>query len=220
MKSRGIPGGHLLLYLLPLLAVTLSPEILDRIAVTVGDRVITELQIVREVRVAAFLNGEKPDTSSASRRAAAERLVKQELMRREMQSTHYPLPGQSEAEPLEKQIVDEYGGEDKYLAALQASGLTRDDIRQQLWWQLTTLRFIEYRFRPAVHIPRADIESYYQEEVDKWKAQGQTNIPTLEQSHDSIEQILTDERVDRALDSWLTEEQKRADVRYLEDAFQ
>ena len=39
-------------------------EILDRIAIAVGDRVITERQIVHEIRVAAFLNRETPEISS------------------------------------------------------------------------------------------------------------------------------------------------------------
>jgi len=204
---------------LALLAVTRA-EIIDRIAITIGDHVITEQQIVHGIRVAAFLNREPPDISAASKHAAAERLIKQELIRREMESTHYPLPEKSEAEPLEKQVIDLYGGEAPYTAALASSHLARDDIRDQLWWQLTTLRFIDFRFKPAIHIPEADIAAYYEQEVAKWKAQGQKDIPALEQSHDSIEEILADQRVDQALDSWLDEARKHANVRYREDAFQ
>ena len=35
--------------------------IIDRVAVSVGNRVITESDIVREIRVTAFLNGAEPD---------------------------------------------------------------------------------------------------------------------------------------------------------------
>ena len=113
-----------------------------------------------------------------------------------MESTHYPLPEKTEADPLETQVIEQYGGEAKYTAALKSAELTRDDIREQLWWQLTTLRFIDYRFRPAVHVPDAAIASYYEGQVEKWKSQGQKDIPSLDQSRDSIERILTDERVD------------------------
>jgi hypothetical protein len=201
----------------------LSPapaEILDRIAVTIGDRVITEQRIVQEIRVAAFLNREKPDTSAAARREAAEHLIKQDLIRREMEATRYPLPEKGEADPLEKQIVDQYGGEPAYTAALATYQLTREEVREQLWWQLTTLRFIDYRFKPAVHVPEGAVESYYQEQVEKWKAQGRKDIPTLEDSRDSIEQILTAERVDRQLDSWLGEARKQLNIRYREEAFE
>jgi hypothetical protein len=216
---RGGASGFACVFI-AVLASLAPAEILDRVAVTVGDRVITQQQIVHEIRVAAFLNRETPNISAASKRTAADHLVKQDLIRSEMQSTHYPLPDKSESGPLETQVIDQYAGEAKYLAALEASGLTRDDILEQLWWQLTTLRFIDYRFKPAVHIPQADISSYYQAQVEKWKAQGQKDIPTLEQSRDSIEEILTDERVDQALDSWMAEARKRVNVRYVEDAFQ
>ena len=203
-----------------LLACALRAEIIDRIAITIGDHVITARQIAHEIRIAAFLNRETPDISAASKHAAADRLIKQELVRREMGSTHYPLPEKSEAGPLEKQVIDLYGGEAPYTAALASSHLTRGDILDQLWWQLTTLRFIDFRFKPAVHIPEADIAAYYEQEVDKWKAQGQKNIPSLEQSHDSIEETLADQRVDQALDSWLDEARKHANVKYRDEAFQ
>ncbi len=211
---------HLAALVALLFLASASAEIVDRIAVTIDDRVVTEQQIVHEVRVAAFLNREKPDISPAAKRDAAERLIKQELIRREMEATHYPLPEKSEADALEKQIVDQYGGEAAYVAALATCALTRGEIREQLWWQLTTLRFIDYRFKPAVHVPDGAVESYYREQVEKWKAQGQKDIPSLEQSRDSIEQILTAQRVDQALDSWLAEARKRTNVRYREEAFQ
>lgn len=219
-RSQHTGACHFACVIAILLAPAAPAEILDRIAIAVGDRVITERQIVHEIRVAAFLNRETPEVSAATKRAAAERLIKQELIRREMESTHYPLPEKTEADPLETQVIEQYGGEAKYTAALKSAELTRDDIREQLWWQLTTLRFIDYRFRPAVHVPDAAIASYYEGQVEKWKSQGQKDIPSLDQSRDSIERILTDERVDRALDSWLAEARKQSNVRYVEDAFQ
>jgi len=203
-----------------LLASSAPAEIVDRIAVTIGDRVVTEQQIVHEIRVAAFLNREKPDVSAAAKRDAAERLIKQELIRRDMESVHYPMPEKSEADPLEKQIVEQYGGEATYSAALGTYALTREEVREQLWWQLTTLRFIDYRFKPAVQVPDAAVESYYREQVEKWKAKGQKDIPSFEQSRDSIEQILTAARVDQALDSWLGEARKQLNIRYRKDAFE
>jgi len=215
MSWRG--AGMLIVFVL---ATPAPAEILDRIAVTVGDRVITEQQIVHEIRVAAFLNREKPNTSTEAKRAAAEQLIKQDLIRREMEATHYPLPEKSEADPLEKQIADQYAGDSAYNTALGAYDLTRDEIHEQLWWQLTTLRFIDYRFKPAVHVADTAVESYYHEQLKKWQAEGQTNIPSLEDSRDSIEQILSAQGVDQALDAWLGEARKQLDIRYRKDAFE
>lgn len=203
-----------------LLTVPSSAEIIDRIAVTIGDRVVTEQQIVHEIRVAAFLNRQTPDISACAKRDAAERLVKQELIRREMESIRYPLPDKSEADALEKQIVEQYGGEAGYTAALGTYSLTREEVRAQLWWQLTTLRFIDFRFKPAVHVPDSAVETYYREQVEKWKAAGQKDIPSLEESRESIEQILTAQQVDQALDSWLGEARKQLNIRFRKDAFE
>ena len=206
--------------LIGVLALVCPAEILDRIAVTVGDHVITEQQIVKEIRLAAFLNRAQPDLSVASKQAAAEQLIRQDLVRREMESTHYPLPEKSDADPLEKQIIDQYGGESTYTTALATYGLTRSEVHEQLWWQLATLRFIDYRFKPAVHVPAVAIESYYKEQVAKWTAEGQKNIPTLEDSRDSIEQILAAQRVDEALDAWLADTRKQLTIRYRKEAFE
>jgi hypothetical protein len=219
--GRAMPCLNRPLFFLAILLISAAPaEIIDRIAVTIGDRVITEQQLIHEIRIAAFLNRNTPDLSAAAKRAAAERLIKQELIRREMESTHYPMPEKGEADPLEQQIVGQYGGEAKYVAGLQEYELTRDDVHEELWWQLTTLRFIDYRFKPAVNVPRAAIESYYNQQVGKWKAQGQREIPSLADSHDSIERILTAEQVDHALDAWLGEARKQLNVSYRKDAFE
>lgn len=197
-----------------------SAEIIDRIAITIGDRVVTERQITDEIRVAAFLNRTTPDLSPAAKQTAAQQLIRQELIRREMESTHYPLPDKSEALPIEKQVIDQFGGEQAYASALASYSLTSGQVRQQLWWQLTTLRFIEYRFKPAVHIPEAAVERYYQDQVEKWKAAGQKDIPSLDDSRESIEQILTAERVDRTLDAWLDESRKQVSVTLRKEAFE
>ncbi len=204
-----------------LTCLSLSAEILDRIAVVVGDRIITEQQVLEEIRIAAFLGQQKPDFGVDARRDAAERLIRQTLIRREMDASHYPRPDMSEIDPLEKQIMAQYGGgEQAYDAALERSGVTRNEIRDQLLWQLTTLRFIDFRFRPAVHVPNAAVEAYYNQQVEKWKAAGEKNIPSLEDSRDKIEAILTSQRVDQALDVWLAEARKQVNIIYREGAFQ
>src|SRR5512140_1348804 len=78
-------------------------EIIDRIAVTVGKQVITVSQIETEVRVTAFLSGQKPLVTDALRRDAAARLVDQMLIRREVELTRFPVPNADEAKPLLEQ---------------------------------------------------------------------------------------------------------------------
>ena len=78
-----------------LLAPGLGPlcaDIIDRIAITVGNQVITESQIDEELRITAFLNRDKLDVSDDARKQAANRLIDQALVKREMELSHYPFP--------------------------------------------------------------------------------------------------------------------------------
>src|SRR5689334_4252433 len=83
-------------------------DIIDRIAVSVGNRVITASDLDREIRVTAFLNGAKPDFSAANKRATAERMVEQKLIQRELENSRYPVPARTEVEPELEQFKKKY----------------------------------------------------------------------------------------------------------------
>src|ERR1700689_5153064 len=80
------------------MAATARADLIDRIAVSVGSRVITETDLDRELRITALLNNEKPDLSPASKRRTAERMVDQTLVRNEMQESRYPPPSAADTE--------------------------------------------------------------------------------------------------------------------------
>jgi len=64
-------------------------EIIDRIAVTVDARVITQSELLRQICLVAFQNGEKPDYSKEHKREIAGKLVEQILIRREIEQSRY-----------------------------------------------------------------------------------------------------------------------------------
>ncbi len=195
-------------------------EIIDRIAVSVGNQVITESQIVDEIRITAFLNNNAPDLSQAGKKAAAERLIEQTLVRREMDLGHFPLPDLSEADPLEHELQTKYGSPADFDGALAKAGVAEPNLKQHLWWQVTLLRFIDYRFRPAVQIQDAAIKDYYDKQRAEWEKQGVKPIPSLEDSRTDIEKILTEQRVDRAMDRWLGDSRTRVEILFRKEAFQ
>jgi hypothetical protein len=197
------------------IAFALHAEILDRIAISAGKQVITESQIIEEIRVTAFLNNQPITIDPAEKRKAGERLLEQTLMRRDMEFTHYPLPALSDADEPLQQILAEHSPED-----LPKYGITQDELKEHLWWQLTMLRFIDYRFRPAVQISDAEIRDYYAKQQAEWVQQGLAKIPTLEESRADIEKILTEQRVDQAVDRWLGDARTRLNILYHDEAFQ
>src|SRR5690349_17240536 len=114
--------------------------VIDRIAIVVGNTVITESEVLREVRLTEFLNRQPLDLGPAARRAAAERLVDQQLIRNEMTTGHYPMPADTEAGDMVRNFREEnYPDEDSFNKALQKYGLTGEDLKQHFLWQLGVL---------------------------------------------------------------------------------
>jgi hypothetical protein len=198
----------------------LSADIIDRIAIIVGNQVITQSQIDQEIRITAFLNREKLDVSAAARKEAASRLIEQALVKREMDLSHYPLPQAGEASAALAGVKATYPNEADFAAALESYGISEADLTQRLLWQFTLLRFIDYRFRPGIQIPDADVQTYYRKQASGWEQQGVKPIPSLEDSRDQIEEILTQKRIDQALDQWLADARKQVAVNYRDATLQ
>jgi hypothetical protein len=146
-------------------------EIIDRVAVVVGERVITESEMLLQMRVAAFLNAAPAEFDAAGKRQAAERLIAQTLIRREMELSRAAAPNPPEADALLATVRQEprLAGEEKFAAELARYQIGEEDVRQQLLWQLTLLRFVDYRFRPAGE--RAGSERLLDQELERWLKQ-------------------------------------------------
>lgn len=134
-----------------MLALASAPAaVLDRVAMVVGNQVFTESEVQDEVRLTQFLNQQPLDLGPEQRRAAAERLVDQQLIRNEMQLGGYPQPSQSEADAMLRNFRQEhYRSMAQFRAALEKYGITEEQLKQHLLWQLAAVRFTDARFRPV-----------------------------------------------------------------------
>jgi peptidyl-prolyl cis-trans isomerase SurA len=209
MRQRLFNSASLFMLLLS----PLHAEIIDKIAISVGNQVITKAQIDEEVRLTAFLNGSQMDFSDEERKKAADRLIEQTLVKRDMEFSHYPIPPLSDADAPLKTLKANYRSEALYRQALQKYGITEEALKQHLWWQAALLRFIDYRFRPGILVPETDIRKYYDQELVKWKQQGIQQIPSFEDAREKISELLTDQRIDQAIDQWLADTRKQVAVR-------
>ncbi len=205
-----------------LAAAAARGEIIDRVAVTVDRVVITESDLVTHLRVAAFLNGEPLRITPEAMRKAADQMVEQVLVRREMEISRYPAPSPKDVEPLLDSVLKQRGLErTKLKDALAAYRLSEQDLRESLLLQLTLLRFVEYRFRPGVAVSDDEIEAYYRNEfLPDWERSNDTPAPALEDVRDKIEEILVEQHVEAALNRWLEQAKKQAHIEYRNEAFQ
>jgi len=209
-------------WLVLLTGIPADSEIIDRIAISVGTSVITTSDVDQEIRMTAFLNGLKPDFSTAAKHEAADRLVEQTLVRRELELSRYPVPDASAAIPrLEEFQKSRYPTEAAFQSALAEYGLTEQALRDEFYWQLTLLRFIEVRFRPAVQVSDRDIQEYFDKKVKPVAEAAHPGDPViLEDYRAQIEDTLTGQRADVELDNWLKETRGRTAITMHEDALQ
>jgi parvulin-like peptidyl-prolyl isomerase len=195
--------------LMLILCVVGPAVIVDRIAVIVGNKIIAQSEIDQRIRLTAFENGEKPDFSLSSRRQAAQRLIDQKLIEREMEVGHYPLLDEDRKKELLTEFAKaNYKSDSAALdAALAAVGLAPADLAGDLAWQSDLLTFLSLRFRPAVQVTDQDIQKYFSEKI---------KTGNLDEVRSQIEQQLTIERADKELDAWLRDQRKTGKIEYPE----
>lgn len=191
-----------------------SAETLDRIAVTVGSDVITENQVILDLRVTAYLEHKPVDLSAAAKRQSAQRMVDQILILREAAESRVTLPSTEAAAGL----VAPYKADANYRADLERYGISERDLSAHLLSGLRTLTFTDLRFRPDVQVSQEDIRNYY-DDLARRTPPANARLGSFEENRDQIEKLLIEQRVMQALDQWLETARTAANIRYRDKAF-
>ena len=194
-----------------LMSLALKAEIIDRVAIVVDQQVITESEINEEIRVTALLNRQPVQEKEEDRRSAADRLVQQLLIKREMDLGNYPAPTAEDVQKYYDQLSQSFGGSDSFRRALAKDLLTEETLKRHLALQLTALRFIEYRFRPDFNVSEEEINAYRKRH---------STLTAAELSHDAVREALIEERTDQILAAWLEESRKQINIMFLDQALQ
>jgi hypothetical protein len=208
---RAAPLRKRVLAILCLLPLNASAVLIDRIAIVAADRAIKDSDIQREIRVVSFLNKEKPDFSATGRKDAAQRLIDQTLIRKDIELARYSVADPKEVEQLYQQVRARYGSLEAFQAALRQAGITDAELRRALTWQVTVLRFIEQRFRPVTAVSEQDARNYYQQH----RAAFQNG--TFAQARPRIENVLRGNEINQAFEAWLQQARSNTRIRYLEE---
>ena len=146
----------------------------------------------------------------------ANRRIDQIFIRNEIELGHYPEATPQEADQqLRRLVSDKFKSDAVLQATLQKYGITVPDLKSYFLWQLTVLRFISTRFKPAVLVTDADIEKYYNQHVSYLKHE-YPGKSTLNDVRGEITDVLAGERVDKLFFAWLDEQRKQTHIQYLE----
>ncbi|HZT40222.1 MAG TPA: hypothetical protein VFA28_20180 [Bryobacteraceae bacterium] len=188
-------------------------EIIDRIAATIGQQVITDRQVIEQTRLTAAIEGIPVDLSAENKRKVLDRMIEQALVRREIEFTKFPSAAASETAPLLKQIKERYSNDEAFRRALAEYGVSEQALEQYLVWQVTFLRFVEYRFQPSVQITETEIQQEYRRQRAAMIANHQSP-PTLDQMRPQLERVIRQRLTDAALDRWLGEMRTQYEILY------
>lgn len=195
--------------------------VIDRVAVIVAKHVIKTSDIQRDLRLTQFLNREPLDLSAEAMRQSAERLIDQTIIRDEIARGGYRRPSESDADNLVTQFRrDRFGGGAGPLREeLSRYGLKEGQLREQLLWQITVLRFIDQRFRPGVLVTDEEVRAYFDQHPADLKGE-YAQSKDREVLEAKIRASLEGERINKAFVDWLEETRKRNRIDYRKGAFQ
>jgi hypothetical protein len=193
-------------------------EIVDRVSVVVGTRVIKQSDIDRDIRVVSFLNQAPPDFSSRARQEAASRLIDQLLIRQDIQSTGTAPAALGGMEQLLTQIKkDRFANDTLYRQALGQYGLTEEDLKSALLWQLTVLHFIDQRFGSTTAVDDEEIEQYF----NVHRAEFAKSRPAIGSANDVRAEIQADisgEHANEQFEAWIDQTRKDTRIEYREES--
>lgn len=218
---KTIPECPVVVCLVMLGALCAAPfvrgETLDRIAVTVGRRVISEQDIIQDIRLAAFIDSRQLDFGAEQKRKAADRLIDQYLVLQDAALTRTPLPSAADVTAILEPIKARYASGQEYRSALAEARITDAELAEHMLAGLRMLRYTDLRFRPEVETSDEALHAYY----DKLTASaGNTSArPSFDASRNDIEKLLTEQQTMQALDRWLSMARGETAIVYHEAAF-
>ena len=195
--------------------------VIDRIAVIVATHVVKTSDIDRDLRATQFLNAERPDFSTDAKRKAAERLIDQTIIRDQIERGDYSRPSAADVESMLTRLRQErFGGSSARMKEdLSRYGLSEEQLRTQLQWQLEVLKYIEQRFRPGVLVTEEEVKTYYDAHLADLKRQF-PQVKTYEGMAQKIRASLEGERLNQNFEQGLSAARKRTRIEYRQGAFQ
>jgi peptidyl-prolyl cis-trans isomerase SurA len=182
-------------------------EVIDRIVATVNGHIILQSDWNDALRYEALLSGRTPGQfSEEDRRAVLDRLIDQELLAEQMKSASFQHASEAEAAAEVVQARRQYPEattEDGWKQLLDRFGLTEKSLLVHVQQQIDLMRLVDAHLRPAVQIDSKSVEAYYRDKfVPQLKQSGGTDVPLADVSA-KIRELLTQEKVNELMVSWL-----------------
>jgi len=188
----------------------LSPargEVIDRIVAKVNGHIILQSDLDDALRYEALLSGKPLDQfTDDDRRAVLDRLIDQELLDEQMKSTTFKHASEAEAQARvteARKLYPQATTGEGWHAVLNRFQVNEKDLITHVTQQIDLMRLVDARLRPQVQIDSKSVEAYYRNKfVPQLKQAGAGEVPLADVSG-RIRELLTEEKVNQLLISWL-----------------
>jgi len=193
--------------LVGILALRSSAEVIDRIVATVNGHIILQSDWNDALRYEALLSARTvSDFNEGERRAILDRLIDQELLAEQMKSASFSHATEEEAAAeiaSARKLYPEASTDEAWQGVLGKYGLSERSLEQHVREQIDLMRLVDAHLRPAVQIDSKSVETYYRDKfVPQLKQSGEQEVPLADVSA-KIRELLTEERVNELMVSWL-----------------
>jgi peptidyl-prolyl cis-trans isomerase SurA len=192
-------------------------EIIDRIVATVNGHIILQSDWDDAVRYEAFMdNRPLQGVSAADRKSALDRLIDQELLREQMRSSDFETTAsdQEVAQRIQQiRAAHSVANEGGWQAVLAEHRLSEGELKRRVTLQLDMLRLVDERLRPTIQIDSQSIESYYQQSLLPQLRQSGAPMVPLSDVTPKIKELLTQQKLDQLLTSWLQNLRSTSQIR-------
>jgi len=194
-------------FLVGILALRSSAEVIDRIVATVNGHIILQSDWNDALRYEALLSARTvSDFNEGERRAILDRLIDQELLAEQMKSASFSHATEEEAAAeiaSARKLYPEASTDEGWQGVLGKYGLSERSLEQHVREQIDLMRLVDAHLRPAVQIDSKSVETYYRDKfVPQLKQSGEQEVPLADVSA-KIRELLTEERVNELMVSWL-----------------
>jgi len=182
-------------------------EVIDRIIATINGHIILQSDLDEALRHEALLNGRSlSEFTENERRAVLDRLVDQELLGEQIKSSVFDHATEAEAAARIAEARKHYAeaaSDEGWHSVLARFGVAEKDLVVHVQRQMDLMRLVDAHLRPAVQIDSKTIEAYYREKfVPQLKQSGAGEVP-LSEVTGKIRELLTEEKVNELMVSWL-----------------
>ena len=184
-----------------------ADDVIERVVATVNGRAILQSDWEEAICYEAFIDGHSLDKLTvADRQATLDRLIDQELLRQQVQSTSSRQTSPPQVDQRIREIRKLYPNaatEPGWLRTLASYGLNETELKRRIAQQLELTRLVEARLLPSVQIDSRSIEIYYRETlIPQLRKSGGKQVSLAEVSP-KIKEVLTQQKMNDLLIAWL-----------------